>query len=113
MQLACGKTARSKWRNSTFLRTRAAALRDYVNTYDPAAAVVWFGAEGKVYPSAMRVPNKASVTRRNFCGAAGYPAEAEFDAYAITGDMVNWMAKQGIPAIGVLLTTHEGSGLKN
>ncbi|MCA9912571.1 MAG: hypothetical protein KC496_04465, partial [Anaerolineae bacterium] len=114
----CDWSATGVWQNrevsggtAPFSEPEAAALRDYVNTYDPAAAVVWFGAEGKVYPSACEgTPSKASVTlAATFASAAGYPAEAEFDAYAITGDMVNWMAKQGIPAISVLLTTHEGS----
>lgn len=94
-----------------FSEPEAAALRDYVEQYDPTAAVVWFSAEGKVYPSACgTTPNRTSVTlAATFATAAGYPAEAEFNAYAITGDMVNWMAKQGIPAISVLLSDHQGT----
>ncbi len=95
--------------NEAFSEPEAAALRDYVETYQPAAAVVWFSSEGKVYPSACgTAPSKASVElAATFASAAGYPAQAEFDAYAITGDMVNWMAKQGIPAVSVLLTNHQ------
>ena len=29
-----------------------------------------------------------------------------FDFYEITGDMVNWLAKNKVPAISVLLSTH-------
>jgi len=89
-----------------FSEPEAAALRDYVDTYSPNAAVVWFASEGKVYPSACATtPSNASVQlAAAYASAAGYPAEAEFDAYAITGDMVNWMAKEGVPAISVLLT---------
>jgi hypothetical protein len=29
-----------------------------------------------------------------------------YDFYAVTGDMVNWFAKNKIPAISVLLTNH-------
>jgi hypothetical protein len=94
-----------------FSEPEAAALRDYVLAADPAAAVVWFSAEGKVYPSACAgTPSNQSVTlAATFATAAGYPSEAEFDAYAITGDMVNWMAKQDIPAISVLLSDHQNT----
>ena len=94
-----------------FSEPEAAAIRDYVETYEPVAAVVWFSAEGKVYPSACGgTPSKASVElAATFATAAGYPAAAEFNAYAITGDMVNWMADQGIPAISVLLSDHKNS----
>lgn len=103
------------WRNQevsggseAFSEPESIALRDYVEANDPAAAIVLFSAEGKVYPSACEtVPSKASVElAATYAVSAGYPADAEFDAYAITGDMVNWMAKQGIPAISVLLTDH-------
>jgi predicted deacylase len=114
----CEWTANATWRSETvsggsapFSEPEAAALRDYVESRDPVAAVVWFSAEGKVYPSACgTTPSKASVTlAATFATAAGYPAAAEFNAYAITGDMVNWMAMQGIPAISVLLTDHKST----
>jgi hypothetical protein len=94
--------------SAPFSEPEAQALRDYVLEYEPAAAVVWFSAEGKVYPSACAgTPSQESVElAATFATAAGYPAEAEFDAYAITGDMVNWMAKEGIPAISVLLSDY-------
>ena len=97
--------------SAPFSEPEAVALRDYVEEYNPVAAVVWFSAEGKVYPSACgTTPSRDSVTlAATFASAAGYPAEAEFDAYAITGDMVNWMAKEGIPAISVLLSDHQGT----
>ncbi len=114
----CEWSATAVWRSeqvsggtAAFSEPEAAALRDYIEKYDPAAALVWFSAEGKVYPSACGgTPSKASVElAATFASAAGYPAAAEFDAYAITGDMVNWMAKQGIPAISVLLTDHKST----
>ena len=114
----CEWSATGVWRNQevsggseAFSEPEAAALRDYVETYDPSAAIVWFSAEGKVYPSACEdTPSKASIQlAATFANAAGYPAAAEFDAYAITGDMVNWMADQGIPAISVLLSDHQNT----
>ncbi len=91
-----------------FSEPEAAAIRDYVSKYNPDAAVVWFGSEGKVYPSACAsAPSEASVAlAATFATAADYPSAAEFDAYAITGDMVNWLAGENIPAISVLLSTH-------
>lgn len=112
----CNWSATALWRNETvsggsaaFSEPEAVALRDYIETHDPIAAVVWFSAEGKVYPSACgNKPSKAAVElAATFASAAGYPAAAEFDAYPVTGDMVNWMAKQGIPAISVLLTDYK------
>ena len=114
----CDWSATAVWRDrevsggsAAFSEPEAAALRDYVETNDPQAAIVLFSAEGKVYPSACdTTPSKASIQlAANYATAAGYPAEAEFDAYAITGDMVNWLAKQSIPAISVLLSNHENT----
>lgn len=114
----CEWEAEGTWQSRTvsggdarFSEPEAAAIRDYVNTYAPDAAVVWFSSEGKVYPSACGddPSNESVALAATFATAAGYPAEAEFDAYAITGDMVNWMASQDIPAISVLLTSHNNT----
>lgn len=112
----CEWSATGVWRDQEvsggsrpFSEPEAKALRDYVATYTPSAAVVWFASEGKVYPSACAgVPSNDSVElAATFASAAGYGVEAEFDAYAITGDMVNWMAAQNIPAISVLLSSRQ------
>jgi hypothetical protein len=97
--------------SAPFSEPEAEALRDYFVRYDPSAVIVWFSAEGKVYPSACAgTPSRQSVElAATFATSAGYPAEAEFNAYAITGDMVNWMAKLGTPAISVLLSDHQNS----
>jgi predicted deacylase len=114
----CEWSSTAVWKNQEvsggskpFSEPEAQALKNYVDTFNPAAAVVWFAAEGKVYPSACAgTPSNASVElAATFANAAGYPVEAEFDSYAITGDMVNWMAKQNIPAISVLLTSREST----
>lgn len=115
---ACEWSENATWQSrsvsggkSPFSEPEAAAIQNYVNMYKPSAAVVWFSSEGKVYPSACAgVPSKASVElAATYATAAGYPAAAEFNAYEITGDMVNWMAKQNIPAISVLLTDHKNT----
>lgn len=111
----CEWQASGVWRTTTVSggtsptsEPETAALAAFVRELDPAAAVVWFGAEGRVYPSACgTTPSRAAVTlAATYATAAGYAAAAEFDAYPVTGDFVNWLAKEGIPAISVLLTNH-------
>lgn len=115
---ACDWAKTSTWRNQTvsggsaaFSEPEAKAISDYVKANKITAAVVWFAAEGKVYPSACGGdPSTESVElAATYATAAGYGAQAEFDAYAINGDMVNWMAKEGIPAISVLLSDHKNT----
>jgi len=97
--------------SAPFSEPEASAIKAYITAHKPTAAVVWFSSEGKVYPSACGgTPSKESVTlAATFANAAGYGAAAEFNAYNITGDMVNWMAKQNIPAISVLLTDYKNT----
>ncbi len=113
----CKWAPESIWRDqevsggaTAFSEPEAVAIKEYVEKYDPAAAVVWFSSEGKVYPSACAgSPGEKSVElAATYATAAGYGSDVEFDAYAITGDMVNWMAGEGIPAISILLTDHKG-----
>jgi hypothetical protein len=114
----CEWSATAVWRDQEvsggsrpFSEPEAQALRAYVNTYNPVAAVVWFASEGKVYPSACSgTPSSESVSlAATFANAAGYAVGAKFDAYTITGDMVNWMAQQNIPAVSVLLTSRDNA----
>jgi hypothetical protein len=56
-------------------------------------------------------PETAALTK-TYADASGYPAFKEYDFYEITGDMVNWLAKSGIPAVSVLLTDHSGTELE-
>jgi murein tripeptide amidase MpaA len=113
----CDWAPTSMWRDqevsggsAAFSEPEAQAIRDYVSEINAVGAIVWFAAEGKVYPSACAgTPSNASVTlAATFANAAGYGVEAEFDAYTINGDMVNWLAKEGVPAISVLLTDRNG-----
>ncbi len=113
----CDWAATSMWRDQevsggsvAFSEPEARAIRDYVTEINAVGAIVWFAAEGKVYPSACGGnPSNASAQLANtFGAAANYGVEAEFDAYTINGDMVNWLAKEGVPAISVLLTDRAG-----
>ena len=70
--------------------------------------VVWYSAAGGVYASSCHndVLPETDTILNTYSKASGYKAYKNFDYYAITGDMVNWLAKNNIPAISVLLTTH-------
>jgi len=70
--------------------------------------MVWYSAAGGVFASnchAGILPETKTITKK-YADASGYPAYESFDFYATTGDMVNWLAKNNIPAISVLLTNH-------
>lgn len=114
----CEWRATGNWQNkevsggtNAFSEPEAVAIKNYVEKYKPAAAVVWFSAEGKVYPSACEgAPSNASIElAATYAKSAKYPTEAKFNAYTITGDMVNWLAKNKVPAISVLLTNHKNT----
>lgn len=112
----CNWQSESTWQSRTvdggdapFSEPESQAIRDYVNTNNPAAAVVYYSAAGGVYSSSCDgpVPSESNDIMNVYADASGYPAQGEFTAYAINGDMVNWLAKQNIPAISVLLTNHQ------
>jgi len=93
---------------SAFSEPESMALKNYVNTNEPTAAIVWYSSAGGVFSSNCHngVSPETSTLTRTYAKASGYPAHDNFDFYEITGDMVNWLAKENIPAISVLLTNH-------
>lgn len=95
--------------SKAFSEPESQAVKAYVEANNPAAVVVWYSAAGGVFSSSCDA-GVSSATRAltNLYGAAsGYPAHESFDFYETTGDMPNWLAKKNIPAISVLLSTHE------
>jgi len=111
----CDWQPTGKWQNTTvkagsgaFSEPESAAIRDYVNSNIPTAVVVWYSAAGGVFASSCHqgVLSETTTLTNLFAKASGYKAYETFDFYQITGDMVNWLAKNSIPAISVLLTNH-------
>ena len=106
----------STWQNKTvsggttaFSEPESQAIRSYVIENKLTAVVTWYSAAGGVYASNCKngvLPETLTLTNL-FAKASGYPAHEQFNYYEITGDMVNWLASQKIPAISVLLTNHE------
>ncbi|MDQ5928023.1 MAG: Peptidase protein [Patescibacteria group bacterium] len=111
----CDWQASGTWQDKTvsggtaaFSEVESQAMRDYVQENDPEAVVVYYSAAGGVYASNCHdgvLPETLKLTN-TYASASGYPASEEFDFYEITGDMVNWLAKEKVPAISVLLTDH-------
>lgn len=111
----CEWKATGTWQNKTvsggtapFSEPESQAIRDYVNQHNPAAVVVWYSAAGGVYAShcGEAVSGQTKELTELYASASGYAPHQSFDFYEVTGDMVNWLAKEGIPAISVLLTNH-------
>lgn len=111
----CDWKSSGKWQSRTvsggtrvFSEPESQALRDYVAANPPTAALAWYSAAGGVYASNCHagVSAETSTLTKLFAKASGYPAHEDFDFYELTGDMVNWLAKNNVPSISVLLTNH-------
>lgn len=110
---ACEWKSVGTWQNqevsggaTVFSEPESQAIQTYVKAHTPTAVVTWYSAAGGVYSSECKngsLPETLALTNL-FAKASGYKAYPEFDYYEITGDMVNWLASQKIPAISVLLT---------
>ncbi len=114
----CDWQAKGTWQNTTvsggskaFSEQESQAFKNYIETHNPDAVVAWYSAAGGVFASNCHngVSPKTRVLTNTYAAASGYKAYDEFDFYEITGDMTNWLAKKNIPAISVLLSTHQGT----
>lgn len=111
----CDWQPTGKWQDKTvsggaaaFSEPESLAVKNYIESNKPTAVVVWYSAAGGVFSASCHagiLPETSALTTL-YANASGYPAHQSFDFYAITGDMVNWLAKIKIPAISVLLTNH-------
>lgn len=91
-----------------FSEPESQAIRDFVATNRPAAVVAYYSAAGGVYASNCNtgVSEGTQALLADYSSGSGYERYDSYDFYATTGDMANWFAKEGIPAVSVLLTTH-------
>ena len=111
----CDWQATGTWQNKTvsggssaFSEPESLALKNYIQTNNPKAVVAYYSAAGGVFSSNCHngiLPETTALTNA-YAKASGYSANEDFDFYATTGDMTNWLAKINIPAISVLLTNH-------
>ena len=111
----CDWKASATWQTKTvsggtaaLSEPEASAISTYITAHEPVLTVAWYSAAGGVFSSACHngvLPETTALTNL-YAQASGYPAYEEFDFYEVTGDMVNWVAKNGLPSISVLLTDH-------
>lgn len=111
----CDWQATGTWQNkkvsggdSAFSEPESQAIKNYVTSKKPTAIITWYSSAGGVYASNCHngVSAETNTLTQTFAKASGYPAYQDFNFYELTGDMVNWFAKNNIPAISVLLTNH-------
>ncbi len=111
----CNWQSLGKWQTTSvsggskaFSEPESLAIKNYIETHNPSAVVVWYSAAGGVYASSCggAVSTQTSAITTLYAKASGYPAHESFDFYETSGDLVNWLAKNNIPAISVLLSTH-------
>ena len=117
----CNWQSEGMWRNQTvsggsgvFSEPEARAIQGLVQAHIPTAVVAWFAAAGEVYASSCNgTPSSRTQTLLNtYAAASGYNAQDAFDAYPVTGDMLDWLADNNIPAISVLLSNHTSTELE-
>jgi len=110
----CEWKASGVWQNKTvsggtaaFSEPESAAIRDYIQNNRPSAVVAWYASAGGVFASSCNngVSAETQAITDAYAKASGYSAHKDFDFYEISGDMTNWLAKVGVPAIGVVLST--------
>ncbi|MDO8574191.1 MAG: M14 family metallopeptidase [bacterium] len=111
----CDWQAEATWQDKTvsgggavFSEPESKAIKSYIETHQPVAAIVWYSSAGGVFASNCHsgvLPETRTIAKV-YGTASGYKVYEEFNFYEITGDMTNWLAKEGIPAISVLLTNH-------
>lgn len=111
----CDWQAKGTWQQKTvsggesaFSEPESKAIQSYITSHSPEAVVVWYSAAGGVFSSNCHngVSEETTTLTNLYAKASGYKAYETFNFYEITGDMVNWLAKQGVPAISVLLSNH-------
>src|SRR3989344_2248838 len=112
----CDWQSQGTWQNTAvsggskaFSEQESQAFKSYIETNKPGAVVIWYSAVGGVFASNCHngVLPETRVLLNTYAKASGYKAYEDFDFYEITGDMANWLAKNNIPAISVLLSNHK------
>lgn len=116
----CQWQASGVWQNRTvsggasaFSEPESQAIRAYIEKYRPSAAIAYYSAAGGVYASNCNngVSSGTQALLRDYGTAAGYTMHESYDYYATTGDMANWLARENVPTISVLLTNHTNTEL--
>ena len=112
----CNWQATGTWRGNTvsagasaFSEPEARAFRDFILKEKPTAVIMFHSASGAVYGSECNagILGETLAVMNTYSQTSGYPAIESFEAYPVAGDAEGWLAKMGIPAVTVELSTHE------
>ncbi|MCU0653605.1 MAG: M14 family metallopeptidase [Candidatus Pacebacteria bacterium] len=110
----CNWKAAAVWQNKTvsggtaaFSEPEAQAIKNYAQNKKIAAVIAWYSSGGGVYLSSCNgvILPATQTLADTYAKASGYTAYKNFESYQVSGDMTDWFSKNGVPAIGVLLTT--------
>lgn len=112
----CDWQTKGVWQNTpvsggptVFSEPESIAFKNYIESHNPSAVIAWYSSANGVFSSSCHngvLPATKNLTDI-YAAASKYPAYESYDFYKLTGDMVNWLAKKNIPAISVLLSTHQ------
>jgi hypothetical protein len=91
-----------------FSEPESLALRFYFVAEPPDVAVFYHSALGNVFLGACGDSKPGADWLGDvLADATGYPYEASFEHYEISGDATNWLAERGIPAAIIELYTRD------
>lgn len=102
------------WRNKEvsagegpFSEIETQLLRDFLTQPPMAGVVFWHSAVPAVYGGGCEARHAPSDELAEvYAKSAGYSFELKFSGYPVTGNAIDWLADQGIPAIEVELSNH-------
>ncbi len=102
------------WRNqkvsageAPFSEVETQILRDFLRAPPMAGVVFWHSAVPAVYAGGCGTRHAPSDTLAEiYAKAADYPFELKFIGYPVSGNAIDWLATQDIPAIEVELRNH-------
>lgn len=91
-----------------FSEPETAALRDFILERGVEAAIFYHSAMGKIFSGAERDRSPTYELAEMLSAVTGYPHAPEgIPGQITTGDAIDWLSLQGIPAVEIELSTHQ------
>ena len=102
------------WRNekvdagkAPFSEVETQILGDFLTQPPMTGIVFWHSAVPAIYAGGCEARHPPSdALAEVYAKASGYPFELKFTSYPVTGNAIDWLAAQDIPAIEVELRNH-------
>ncbi len=109
----CNWASTAEWRNTAinpgtavFSEPETQALRDFFLDIQPEAVIFWEARGELVVPGRCNQFHSDSQRLASVYGANSGYKFGYITGYAITGDVADWLDKQGIAAIAILLSNY-------